>query len=188
MMTSGSLIVPSEEEIRQQEERNMKTLGIYKMFDGSHNPEKATDGSACFDLKAYISDTPLKAFDLNNTKFEIFPEMGEVILPSWCRVMIPTGLIFDIPDGYSMRLHPRSGLALKHGLKLANCEGVVDNDYVEQTYVVLFNCADVDYVVKDGDKVCQAELERSVKFKVMYQKEAPRQKTSRKGGFGHTGY
>ena len=138
-------------------------------------------------MKAFITDAPIKAYDLSNTKFQLFPEDRQVVIPAWCRVMVPTGLIFEIPDGFSIRLHPRSGLALKFGLKLANCEGVVDNDYVEQTYVVLFNCSDEDYAVIDGDKICQAELEKTVKFKVMYVKEAPRRKTQRNGGFGHTG-
>jgi dUTP pyrophosphatase len=49
-------------------------------------------------------------------------------------MLIPTGLIADIPEGFSVRIHSRSGLAFKQGVYLTNCEGVIDSDYVDPNY------------------------------------------------------
>jgi dUTP pyrophosphatase len=57
--------------------------------------------------------------------FSMMVRMVKITSPSppQERALIPTGLIFDIPEGYSIRIHPRSGMALKYGLILANCRG-----------------------------------------------------------------
>lgn len=199
MMTTGNSIVPSQEELRLIAEREMKNapeMGVYFIESDAEYPEKATDGSACFDIKAYIGDinkdnatrTEIKAFDMNNTKFTLEAnDERAIVIPPWCRVLIPTGLICDIPDMHSMRLHPRSGMSFKYGVNLANQEGVIDNDYVEELFVALFNKTDVEYRVKHGDKIAQAELERTIKFRVKQLQTPPARKTERSGGFGHTG-
>ena len=74
------------------------------------------------------------------------------------RVLIPTGLIFDIPNGYSMRLHPRSGLALKQGLTLANNVGIIDSDYVEPVFAMVTNISGNYQYVKHNERICQGEL------------------------------
>jgi len=61
---------------------------------------------------------------------------------------VPTGLIFDIPLGFSLRIHPRSGLSYRRGISLSNCEGVIDSDYVEQTFVSVINNSDVTFVLE----------------------------------------
>ncbi|OUV90828.1 MAG: hypothetical protein CBD03_05550 [Rhizobiales bacterium TMED143] len=87
-----------------------------------------------------------------------------------------------------MRIHPRSGLAFKNGITLANSEGVVDSDYVQQTYVMLYNMSDKAFIVEDGDRIAQAEvLESYSKFVFEEVFDEPETKTSRTGGFGSTG-
>jgi dUTP pyrophosphatase len=93
----------------------------------------------------------------------------------------------DIPERFSVRIHPRSGLALKSGITLINCEGVIDSDYVEPTYITLLNLSDSIVEIKDGDRVAQGELVRSETYEIEEMTDRPEPKSSRKGGFGSTG-
>jgi dUTP pyrophosphatase len=103
------------------------------------------------------------------------------------RVLVPTGLIFDIPAGHSLRIHPRSGLSYKQGLVLANLEAVIDSDYIEETFIILTNQSDVDQTIYHGDRIAQAELIKSEEYVLWEIFDAPTQKTDRVGGLGSTG-
>lgn len=100
---------------------------------------------------------------------------------------MPTGLIFDIPEGYSIRLHPRSGNALKIGLVLANAEGIVDEDYVEPTYVLMTNMSTVSLRIDHGMRIAQGEVVYDQRFEIVETETKPNQKSDRDGGFGSTG-
>jgi len=156
----------------------------YKIYPHAHDPVLSTEGSACFDLKASITDDSIK---LNGGRdwrtpvdgiFELYP--GEVAL-------IPTGLVFDLYEGTSMRIHSRSGLSWKHGVVLKNQEGIIDSDYVEEVFLMLQNSYPYTYVVKDGDKIAQAEIVKSPNHTLLQINSRPDRKTSRNGGFGSTG-
>tara|TARA_B000000557_G_C20555344_1_gene350707 strand:- start:309 stop:629 length:321 start_codon:yes stop_codon:yes gene_type:complete len=103
------------------------------------------------------------------------------------RVLIPTGLILDIPEGYSVRLHSRSGLAWKDGVYLTNCEGIIDYDYVEPVFVMMTNISQSPKTINNGDRICQAELVEKVYHSLVEIPEPPTRKTERDGGFGSTG-
>ena len=103
------------------------------------------------------------------------------------RVLIPTGLIFDIPNGYSVRLYPRSGLALKQGLTLANNVGIIDSDYVEPVFAMITNISGTIKYVKHNERVCQGELFKDHPCILEEISEQPGRKTDRDGGFGSTG-
>ena len=98
-----------------------------------------------------------------------------------------TGLIIDIPKGYSVRVHARSGLSLKQGLVLANGEGVIDSDYVEEVMVLLHNVSENNITISNGDRIAQAELIKDVEYQVVDSAVRPGVKTSRTGGMGSTG-
>ena len=116
-------------------------LGVYRIYEHAMLPTFATDGSACFDVYASLPDeSTVKVYSSN------FQDYAKVLVRSDCitiynghRAMIPTGIIFDIPQGYSVRLHARSGLALKNGIVLVNQEAVIDSDYVQETFVLIEN-------------------------------------------------
>ena len=101
--------------------------------------------------------------------------------------MVPTGLILDIPIGYSVRLHPRSGLSLKQGLVLANAQGIIDSDYVEELFVLMYNMSDNVMTINNGDRICQGELIKTDKYTIEETLIQPKIKTDRKGGMGSTG-
>ena len=112
---------------------------------------------------------------------------GRVQINPHERALIPTGLIFDIPRGCSIRLYPRSSLALKQGLTLANNVGIIDSDYVEPVYMMVYNISGYQQFVSDGIRICQAEMVKELPYMIMKSDVRPEQKTDRDGGFGSTG-
>jgi len=139
------------------------------MSETVQHPTVATEGSACFDIRAWI------------------PNEQTITLGAGNWELIPTGLIFDIPEKHSIRLHPRSGLALKHGITLMNAEGVVDSDYFHEIKVILVNHGKDLFTVEHGMRICQAELVRNLNPDLVETHVQPTQKTDRIGGFGSTG-
>lgn len=168
----------------------MTTLKIYKTSADITLPSFATEEAACFDIAAQFSGKDIySGYTKENSHFErSFAQYNNsiVIMPGE-RILVPTGLIFDIPKGYSIRIHPRSGLSYKQGLVLANLEAVIDSDYYHETFVILKNTSEAKVVVFNGDRIAQGELVKSEKFKIAETKTAPTQKTNRKGGLGSTG-
>lgn len=175
-------------------------LGVYAIPDtGARLPAFATDGSACFDVTACFhpdpanSDPdwgaykPVTAYGPQNVKMEIYPTQGCLDIPPGWRFLIPTGLILDIPEGYSVRLHARSGLALKEGLVLANAEGVIDSDYTDELLVMVTATSSCLVSIANGSRICQAELVRNQPVNLVGIDSPPQKKTQRDGGFGSTG-
>ncbi|MCX8008174.1 MAG: dUTP diphosphatase [Patescibacteria group bacterium] len=166
----------------------MPTLKYFKQDSFAFDPVFATKNSACFDLCArLVNDDVVKGFSYANIGINLKVKDQSIRVYPNDRLMIPTGLIFDIPEGYYVRLYIRSGTALKKGLALANSVGVIDSDYVEPVYILLTNISGVTTTITHGERICQAELVpvHEVDFEVL--SERPQQKTDRSGGFGSTG-
>tara|TARA_B100000029_G_scaffold329349_1_gene321645 strand:- start:556 stop:1074 length:519 start_codon:yes stop_codon:yes gene_type:complete len=164
-------------------------LKFYKLDPSVKDPFFATKGSACFDIHASILEgTTCKVNqDTLNRTIERPVKGNSITINCMERVMVPTGLILDIPEGYSVRLHSRSGLAWKDGIYLTNCEGIIDYDYVEPVFVMLTNISQSPKTINNGDRICQAELVEKVYHSLIEISEPPTQKTERDGGFGSTG-
>jgi dUTP pyrophosphatase len=174
------------------------SLGFYKLYSHVQRPVWATEDSACFDLHAHFEPgKPVKIFSITNNEREVIPSMNssttgaenssELILPIGARALIPTGIVFDIPEGYSVRLYPRSGLSVRKGLTMINGEGIIDSDYVEEVYVTMHNASHQTIKISHGERIAQAELIRSLSYEVVEIAQRPGQKTSRSGGLGSTG-
>jgi len=165
------------------------SIKCFKIWETAHLPEYSTTGSACFDIKAsLVNDDTVKTFKPNNEKYTKTVENNRITIYSGERVLVPTGIIFDLEPNQSIRIHPRSGLSLKNGIVIANCEGVVDSDYVEQSYVMLLNISDVPFDVDDGMRIAQGEVSWDhPPLEIIEIKTAPEVKTDRNGGFGSTG-
>lgn len=163
-------------------------LRMYKTHSNVKLPTFATEQSACFDI-AYDGSGKHTYQGLTNMSksFERTTPDGRLFVNSGERVMVPTGLIFDIPAGYSVRLHARSGLSYKQGLILANSEAIIDSDYVNEVMVLLYNRSNVGVWLSNGDRIAQGELVRQEKYSIKEVKEALVQKTNRVGGLGSTG-
>jgi len=171
------------------------SLKFYKLNEQAQLPVFATKQSACFDLYAnLIVEGTVQYYGAIQTKelprrvsFDINSNRNFIQLNNMERMLIPTGLIADIPIGFSVRLHSRSGLAFKQGVYLANCEGIIDSDYVDPIFAMVTNISNVPTRIYDGDRICQGELVRCEKYTLNESDEAPTQKTDREGGFGSTG-
>ena len=164
-----------------------ETLGIYIIPDSEAElPQFSTEGSACFDICARLHK-PTIAYGPQNVQVEIDGTDGFIDIPSGWRVLVPTGIILDIPQGFSVRLHSRSGLALKEGLILANAEGVIDSDYTQELMVMVTPINGSIVTVNNGMRICQGELVRNQPVAFTRNEFPPQQKTDRIGGFGSTG-
>jgi dUTP diphosphatase len=141
---------------------------LIKIVNNSNHdlPKYKTSGSAGIDLKANIKlPVTLKPFE---------------------RRLISTGISMAIPEGYEGQIRGRSGLALNHGITLANGIGTIDSDYRGEIKVILVNLGEKDFIVNDGDRIAQFVLNKyeKIEFKQIEILET----TSRgEGGFGHTG-
>ena len=100
-------------------------------------PAYETSGAAGADLKAN------------------FPGRVDVVLQPGTRALIATGLRLVIPKGFEAQIRPRSGLALKHGITLANSPGTIDSDYRGPLGVILLNMGAQNFTIVHGDRIAQ---------------------------------
>jgi len=111
----------------------------------------------------------------------------EVAVPAGAVVAIPCGFSLAVPLGYEAQVRPRSGLAAKHGISLANTPGTIDPDYRGEVKVLLINHGKEPFVVTRGMRVAQL-LVLPVP-RVVWKEVAELPPTARgAGGFGHTGH
>jgi dUTP pyrophosphatase len=164
-------------------------LKYYKLARDVQSPTWGTFGSACFDLQAYLPENAsVKMYSVDNVEYNIVSTNGLSIgvIPGE-RAMIPTGLILDIPDDYSVRIHIRSSMAGKKGITLANAEGVIDSDYVDPLFVLVHNTSKSVVYISNGDRIAQAELVPQLCYCLDETSTKPTLKGNRTGGFGSTG-
>ena len=171
------------------------SLKFYRTTESAILPTFATKQSACFDLYAnLVNGEEVQYYQAIATKvlprkvsFDINSNRSFIPINNEERMLIPLGLIADIPEGFSVRLHSRSGMAFKQGVYLTNCEGIIDSDYVDPMFAMITNMSNVPVKIYDGDRICQGELVRCEQYTLDESDEAPTQKTDREGGFGSTG-
>ncbi|WP_117195305.1 dUTP diphosphatase [Rhizobium terrae] len=102
------------------------------------------------------------------------------------RALVPTGFIFEIPEGFEMQVRPRSGLAFKHGITCLNTPGTIDSDYRGEVKVLLINLGDEDFVITRGLRIAQLVVAPVTQARVAEISETSA--TARgAGGFGSTG-
>lgn len=140
-----------------------------KVINKSHHPLPSyeTFEAAGMDVRAYL------------------PE-GSVTLKPGERALIGTGLYMQLPSGYECQIRPRSGLALRHGISIVNSPGTVDADYRGEIGVILINLGQEDFIVNDGDRICQMVVKEYTKVKWELTDRLDRTKRE-DGSFGHTG-
>jgi len=134
--------------------------------EGLPLPAYATPGAAGMDLLAAVT--------------------APLAIPPGGRALVPTGLRIALPPGHELQVRPRSGLALKHGILVANSPGTIDEDYRGEVQVIVLNAGTESFTVERGMRIAQAVLAPVVKAAWREVAELP--ETSRgAGGFGSTG-
>lgn len=109
-----------------------------------------------------------------------------VLLKPLQRALIPTGIHIELPEGYEAQIRPRSGLALKKGISVLNTPGTIDADYRGEICVILVNLSDTDFMVEDGERICQMVVKEYVRVEWCRVEELSDTERGA-GGFGHTG-
>jgi dUTP pyrophosphatase len=131
------------------------------------NPKYQSEGAAGFDLCAALA-APTRL------------EPGE-------RRLIPTGLAFELPEGFEAQVRPRSGLALKFGLTVLNAPGTVDSDYRGEVAVLLINHSQEPVVIEPLQRIAQVVVARVER--VRFDEVGELETTARgAGGYGSTGH
>jgi dUTP pyrophosphatase len=129
-------------------------------------PEYSTPNSAGMDLRASLNKP--------------------IVLKPMERALVPTGLFIELPHGYEAQIRPRSGLALKKGISSINDPGTIDSDFRGEINILLINYSDSDFVVNDGERICQMIVSKHET--VIWESTDRLEDTGRgSGGFGHTG-
>ncbi len=139
-----------------------------KIINKSNHPNPAyeTRLSAGMDLRANI-DEP-------------------VLLKPLQRALIKTGLFIELPEGFEAQIRPRSGLAYKKGISIVNSPGTIDADYRGEIGVLLVNLSSEDFLVNDGERICQMVIAKHET--ISWNSVEVLEETKRgEGGFGHTG-
>ena len=106
--------------------------------EGAVIPSYKTDGAAGADVCALLKEP--------------------VTIASGSFAMIPTGLFFEIPQGYEIQVRPRSGLAAKNGITVLNTPGTIDSDYRGELKIILINLGKDDFVVNNEERIAQIIL------------------------------
>lgn len=139
-----------------------------KVINKSNNqlPEYATIDSAGMDIRAFVSEP--------------------IVLEPFERVLVPTGLFIEIPQGYECQIRPRSGLALKKGVTVLNTPGTIDADYRGEIGVILINLSKEPFVIENGERICQMVFNAYANAQWV-SAEALDESERGAGGFGHSG-
>ncbi len=118
---------------------------------------------------------------------DLYARVGATIAPGGGRALIPTGVRLAIPPGYAGFVQPRSGLALRHGVTLANSPGLIDCGYRDELAVIVINTdPHTDFEVHRGDRIAQLVIQRVEAASFMEVDDLPGSERGL-GGFGHTG-
>lgn len=142
-------------------------LKIKKLNENAVIPEMATSGSAGMDLRACID--------------------ADVVINPGERALISTGLAIALEsNAYVAYIYARSGLAVKSGITLANCVGVIDSDYRGELKVGLVNISDKPFTVSNGERIAQLVIAPVIVPEILEVDELDETERAA-GGFGSTG-
>jgi dUTP pyrophosphatase len=118
---------------------------------------------------------------------DLLARLGAVVKAGGGRALIPTGIRLAIPDGYAGFVQPRSGLAWRHGITLANSPGLIDSGYRDELAVIVVNTdPSADFEIRRGDRIAQLVIQPVEQARFVSVGELPVSERGL-GGFGHTG-
>lgn len=141
---------------------------IIRIVNKSRNelPDYSTKHAAGIDLRAHLTEN--------------------IVIEPMDRVLVPTGLFIELPIGYEAQIRPRSGLAIKSGITVLNTPGTIDSDYRGEIKVIMINLSKENFVIKNGDRICQMVIAKHERAELTEVSELNQTKRG-EGGFGHTG-
>lgn len=133
------------------------------------------------------SDLPLPRYAKGGDAGADIVSRIDITLAPGERALVPTGIAIALPDGYVALVHPRSGLAIKHGVTMVNAPGTVDAGYRGELQIILINHDRSESVsFKRGDRIAQLVIQRVERAEFVEVHELPGSGRGT-GGFGSTG-
>lgn len=142
------------------------TIKVKKVTETAIIPQRATSGSAGYDLSADIDK--------------------EILIPPHTTVKIPTGLAFEVPHGYFGAIYARSGISTKQGLRPANAVGLCDSDYRGGYIVPLHNDSEETRIISPNQRIAQVVFQPYLECE-LEETETLSSTQRDDGGFGSTG-
>ena len=162
------------------------SLIVELLYADAQAPRRATEGSAGYDLCAYIRGRTIKCSD-GHRAWDA-PPGGHgpdwFMLQSGVTAMIPTGFKAKLQPGIEAQIRPRSGVTFKKGLQLPNAPGTIDSDFPDEWMVLVRNPTDRPVRIEHGERIAQMVLARYEILPV--EPGSVGVTTSRTGGFGST--
>lgn len=135
-----------------------------------------------------LGDLPLPSYaTVDSAGMDLIAAIdSDIVLKPFERKAIPTGIAIGLPEGYEAQVRPRSGLALKSGITVANAPGTIDADYRGEVCAILINLSDQDFVISRGMRIAQMIV--APYSRVSWNIVSELSETVRgAGGFGSTG-
>jgi dUTP pyrophosphatase len=139
-------------------------------------------------LVALDPDLPLPAYArAGDAGADLLARLGAVVKARGGRALVPTGVRVAIPAGYAGFVQPRSGLAWRHGITLANSPGLIDSGYRDELAVIVINTdPGTDFEIRRGDRIAQLVIQPVEQARFVAVADLPASERGL-GGFGHTG-
>ncbi len=144
----------------------MNKIIVHGSFESDSTPQYTSAHASGADISALLDD-PLTL------------DPGE-------RVLVPTGIILEIPEGYEAQVRPRSGLAIRHGISVLNSPGTIDADYRGEVKVILINLGHEPFTIQNGDRIAQIVFTPVIRAEFYHNPKLSETERG-SGGFGSSG-
>ena len=158
---------------------NLDLAGLEKEMEDYHPTMRLEFSSKKYDPNfAYPTDSGMDLYSMESLTIEPFG-----------RVLVPTGVHFDVPENYEIQIRSKSGLAINQGLMVLNSPGTIDCGYTGEVKIVLFNSSQEPFQVDRGMKIAQAVYAHCMNGKWVELEEVDEieNKDRNENGFGSTG-
>ena len=136
----------------------------------------------------HFADLPLPAYEsLGAAGMDIAAAItADIVIAPGARHAVPSGLAIAVPAGHEVQIRPRSGLALRHGVTVANAPGTIDSDYRGEVKVILINLGEASFTVSRGMRIAQMVVAPVIQASLALVDTLDSTKRG-DGGFGSTG-
>ena len=167
--TYGKVIDDLEIMARQNEGEELKITTKFTNDSNNEDPSYSKEGDSGFDLRAFL-DAPITLEPLE-------------------RVLIPTGLKFQLPTNTELQVRPRSGMALKYGISVLNTPGTVDESYRGEVGIIAINLSNDYYTIQPGERIAQGVITNVIGSNISYLEKTTQLNETERGskGFGSSG-
>jgi len=181
-----------EEKLGDRSQLETQVKNLVKNLEGNIQnfmSNRTANGKVALKIKKLINFTgDLPKYESKFASgFDVRAQLTETLtLKPGERSLIPTGLSFEIPEGYEIQARPRSGLAIKKGVGLVNSPGTIDADYRGEVKIILINLGQENLVIENGERIAQLVLCPVIQAE--FEEVTELGSTDRgAGGFGSTG-